>query len=644
MKAAGGLLGLWLLATAASAELRLELEARRLTAAERAASQALLDEARQALPPTLIERLPRTVEVRWQELPAEVYGRAAGRRLLLNRAHLPALVDGSAATTATGRSHGTLRQELLATVLHEIAHLYDRARWLPPTLAAADWQCRQLAAQLGAVGLPGHCRQASARRFSLSDDPALLELAGWARRPGGRGAREHDNGHISRSPDDYELSSPLEFVAVNLEYFLLDPSYACRRPSLHRLLAEHFAWTPPAAPCPPHWPLVNAGQDVEQSPLLELDPARVWQVDYLFAEANQRPMSRWGHSMLRLVVCAPERAPGPDCRLDLQHHLVLSFRAFIDDLQLSSWSGLTGEYPSRLFILPLGQVIDEYTKVELRALSSVPLALERAQIEALVQRSVELHWGYDGRYYFLSRNCAVETLTLLRAALGGRWDGLDSILPNGLLELLVARGLADAAPLAEVGEARRLGYRFDSYRERYEAMFQVVRAQLPVTERSVEAWLDLPPEQRRVWIARADLRTSAALLLLEEAARHRQWQLIRDELKQRYLDQRQRGDELPVDATLRALLADSGYLSRPAELLGDDGYGIPQPAEWARLGQESARRQARLQDLVGSLETALEQQLLPAQQAALAAGETNLAQIRAHLRALHEAAGGLRLR
>ena len=66
--------------------------------------------------------------------------------------------------------------------------------------------------------------------------------------------------------------------------------------------------------------------------------------------------------MLRLVICAPGRDPGPDCRLDLDHHLVLSFRAFVDDVQLSSWDGLTGVYPSRLFILPLGQVIDEYTR------------------------------------------------------------------------------------------------------------------------------------------------------------------------------------------------------------------------------------------------------------------------------------------
>ncbi|MCZ7024184.1 DUF4105 domain-containing protein, partial [Salmonella enterica] len=89
----------------------------------------------------------------------------------------------------------------------------------------------------------------------------------------------------------------------------------------------------------------------------QVDPERVYAIDYLLAEANQNLVSRWGHSMLRLVICAPGRPRGPDCRLDLDQHLVLSYRAFVGDVQLSSWDGLVGKYPSRLFVLPLAQVI-----------------------------------------------------------------------------------------------------------------------------------------------------------------------------------------------------------------------------------------------------------------------------------------------
>lgn len=119
--------------------------------------------------------------------------------------------------------------------------------------------------------------------------------------------------------------------------------------------------------------------------------------------------------MLRLVICRPGRAPGPGCRLDLEHHRVLSFRAFVGDVQISNWRGLTGGYPSRLFVLPLQQVVDEYTKVELRGLQSLPLQLSPGEIAGLLERTAQVHWSYDGRYYFVSNNCAVETAKLLQA-------------------------------------------------------------------------------------------------------------------------------------------------------------------------------------------------------------------------------------
>jgi hypothetical protein len=642
------LAGLLLAAGAARADLRLVLEDDDLSIAERQASQALLDEARQALPPRLLEQLDRRVAVRWsRQLPANAYGSASRfGGLELNRGLLPALADGSAATLETGRPHRTLRRELLATLLHELTHLYDRARLWPTTERAHLQRCRRYAASQGEVGLPDGCRGQTARRFTLSDDPRLLDLAGWPQAVGRRGQRERHNRQLARSPDIYELSSPLEFVAVNLEYFLLDPSYACRRPALYRHFRSHFGWAPATQEaCTGGYAYLNAGSDFARQPLGRLDPERVYQVDYLFAEANQNWVSRWGHSMLRLVICAPDRPRGPDCRLDLDQHLVLSYRAFVGDLQLSSWKGLTGVYPSRLFVLPLDQVIDEYTKVELRSLASIPLRLERNELEALVERAAEQHWSYDGRYYFLSNNCAVETLKLLRSGtVRDELTALDSILPSGLLELLDARGLADRSVLADPVEALRLGYRFDSFRERYQAMFAVLRERLPVPQEQVEEWLSLPAEERAGWFPRADLRAAAALLLLEQAALRRQLLLAQDELKQRYLRGMEQGDGMlnKADATLQDILANSGFLSRPAELL-DSGYGLPQAGEWRQLERQSSERQQLLRRLSDDLDREVRGLLAPTRLAELEAGEANLKHLGTHLRALHKASGGLQL-
>jgi hypothetical protein len=642
------LLVLALLASACSqAELRLQLHDAELSPGERVASQQLLQEALDTLPPRFKQQLDRRVDVRWRDLPEQVYGRA-GRfsGIELNAALLPTLSDGSSATTQTSRPHGNVRRELLATVLHELTHLYDRAQLWSPAQKQLQHQCRLREQSLGVVGLPDNCRGQTARRFTLSDDPLLLDLAGWPQQVGRRGAREQENHQVARSPDSYELSNPREFLAVNMEYFLLDPSYACRRPSLARYLSAHFAWSPAQQQsCSDSLAYLNAGRDFSRQPLGHIDPERVYQVDYLLAEANDALASRWGHSMLRLVICAPGRPRGPDCRLDLQEHLVLSYRAFVGDVQLSSWDGLTGAYPSRLFVLPLEQVIEEYTKVELRSLASVPLKLDRAQLEQLVTRAVEQHWSYDGDYWFLSNNCAVETLKLLRSgSQNPRLQTLDSIMPNGLLDTLVGRGLADRSMLANDAEALRLGYRFDSFRDRYQAMFSVLQAHLPIEQTQVGDWLALPATQRQPWFAQADLRTSAALLLLEQAALRRQLLLAQDELKRRYLSGRDGVDPVlnPAGSALQQILANSGFLSRPAELL-NGGYGLPQRSEWQRLESESQARQQQLRQLSDNLDQEVRTLLEPARLAELQAAEDNLAQLGEHLRTLHKAAGGLQL-
>ncbi|WP_446678055.1 DUF7844 domain-containing protein, partial [Stutzerimonas balearica] len=148
-----------LASNATQAGLRLILDETDLRPTERSASTALLDEAASALPPRLVASLDRQVQVRWLDgLPSATYGRAGPDVLELNRRLLPSLADGSAAHQTTDRPHGTVRQELLATVIHEIAHLYDRARLWPADQALEQARCRQQAAGLGLVGLRDGCR------------------------------------------------------------------------------------------------------------------------------------------------------------------------------------------------------------------------------------------------------------------------------------------------------------------------------------------------------------------------------------------------------------------------------------------------------------------------------------------------------
>ena len=466
---------------------------------------------------------------------------------------------------------------------------------------------------------------------TLSRDPRLRDLAGWQVRPWrvGRGA----NRFSDRSPDAYERHSPAEFVAVNLEHYVLDADYACRRPALAAWFSERLGPPHAAAACAPTLPYLQADNDAGAMSLLALDPARVYAVDYLLAEGNEQPMSRWGHGMLRLVICAPGRVPGPACRLDLQYHRVLSFRAFVGDVQISSWRGLTGSYPSRLFVLPLNQVIDEYTKVELRALSSVPLALRPDEIAALLTRAAQVHWSYDGRYYFISNNCAVETYKLLHDGVPRLAEaGMSSITPRGVRQRLQRAGLADLHVLDDRAQATRQGYYFESAAAHYQAMFDVLRRGIPVPQMSVAQWLDAAPGARAQWFDRGGLRETAAALLLEQAALRRQELIARDALKR--LLRPGIAERAAVQDQLQSLFVRQARLSHPAALLDGPGYGLPQSDEQQRVRAQVAQASSGLADGWKQLQALGRQQLSAELRDDLEQSEANVERLRARLRVL----------
>jgi len=560
-----------------------------LDAGDHAAAEALIERTRARLPDALQRQLPPLRLHLADALPEGVQGHVRGRDILLPRA----LVQATPPDDARG-------DPAVSALLHELAHVLDR--------------------QLG-----------------LSRDPRLLDLAGWQVRPRRFGLRNARNPMRDRSPDAYELRSPAEFVAVNIEHFLLDPQYHCRRPALHRHLAMrlHNEGAAAGAPaCADAFPFVRPGDDDPPAPLETLDPARVHAVEYLFAEPTRAPMSRWGHGMLRLVVCAPGRAPGRDCRFDLDHHRVLSFRAFVDDVQISSWRGLTGRYPSRLFVLPLSQVVEEYTHVELRGLRSVPLRLQPAEIAAVVERAAQLHWTYDGRYAFLGNNCASETFKLLHDAVPRlASERLAAITPNGLLRKLERRGIADASVLEDAGAAVRLGYHFPAADAHYRDLFEVADSALGLPVGDADGWLDLAADARSPWLDQGDLRATAALLVLEEAALRRAEARARDVLKRRLA--RPDADATGSRGLLEEVLVAEGLLVRPAALLaGVPGYGLPQAEELQAAGDRAAALDTTRLDQADRLRHEAEAILPRGMQLDLETTRANIARAASRLRAL----------
>jgi hypothetical protein len=573
----------WLLIPSAHAADRLQLDPSGLDPAQQQIASQTLADVQGLLPDGLLRALPAQVQVRWRDdLPADVHGRAFAGRIGLRRELLDDAVPGA-------------RRARRSALVHELTHVADRT--------GANW----------------------------SRSVRWRDLAGWQRKPWhlGRG----DNDFHDRSPDAYELKDPAEYLAVNAEHFVLDAEFACRRPALAQWYQVHFG-TPPSLPqshCATTLPLLQAGSEEGAASLLQLDPARVHAVDYLFAEGSAQPMSRWGHSMLRLVICRPGRTPGPDCRLDLEYHRVLSFRAFVGDVQISNWRGLTGGYPSRLFVLPLQQVVDEYTKVELRGVQSLPLRLSPGEIASLLERTAQVHWSYDGRYYFISNNCAVETAKLLQAGVPRLGEaGLAQLSPRGLKRRLSRLHVLDEQVLTDrnAAQAQAQGYYFASARDHYQQLFAVASSQLGLPVRDVRGWLKLPAPQRAPWLLQGDLRASAGLLLLEQAAQRRAELRARDVLKRRLLA----APDSAETRGLRQLLEQGGQWLRPGTLLADGGYGLPLADEQVVLAEAVATASAQAVPAWQALRVQLRQQLPAGQRNEMDAIDANLAALGARLR------------
>jgi hypothetical protein len=176
-------------------------------------------------------------------------------------------------------------------------------------------------------------------------------------------------------------------------------------------------------------------------------------------------------------------------------------------------------------------------------------------------------------------------------------------------------------------------------------MLDVARQSLDLPQARVQDWLGLDPHDRAPWLERADLRASAALLLLEQAALRRQQLLSRDEIKRRFFghdaDRRAGGAEAAV--ALQDVRRLESYLGRPATLLPDTGYGQPQADEREALMQEGNRLASQWREQTDWLRNEARQWLSPERLASLNATEANVEALGDQLRRLHREQGGLEL-
>lgn len=256
----------------------------------------------------------------------------------------------------------------------------------------------------------------------------------------------------------------------------------CRYPLFAHYMASSDALTI-ETPCSPILPFMV--QDEEKGwQLEELDIQRVDEVHVLFAGKGQEAASRYGHVMLRLVVC-PETIPQGmsrqrACQLNLDQHRVLGFQAYVDDIQIGYWKGLFGGYRARLWAMRFLEVYERYASGDFREIYSLPLQLDAAEKENLLRGMTQFHWSHDSSYRFFTNNCA----TLLQMLLQKTWSAYQAdrqlrrqkIRPDSWFEKLMASDLAHSELVTDQQQAKKEGYYFPDNRRAFERASTLVRA------------------------------------------------------------------------------------------------------------------------------------------------------------------------
>ncbi|MDW8189830.1 MAG: hypothetical protein RMK80_02535 [Pseudobdellovibrionaceae bacterium] len=140
--------------------------------------------------------------------------------IVINDAFL-ALFNGFDTVSPIPCSHKDLYQKFQSLIIHELSHIYEARAPLTESEKSELQNC-QIFRQESTMPDP-RCEYLQSLNRFVSSRISFQKLS-----------RARKNALSTRSPDPYELRSPEENFAVNMEYFILDPEFRCRRPAYYK--------------------------------------------------------------------------------------------------------------------------------------------------------------------------------------------------------------------------------------------------------------------------------------------------------------------------------------------------------------------------------------------------------------------------
>jgi hypothetical protein len=281
-------------------------------------------------------------------------------------------------------------------------------------------------------------------RLGLEKDKLFESIFGWSVKINSKNNPFKDNSFRFRSL--YSLSSNRkELFNLAVTQLATDNQFSCKLPSVAKYIRGILKVnkTISSFECDKGLPYVEFVQKklIKKIKYINLD--KVHSVQFFFATQSKQIASRFGHAMLKIVLCSEKRTSISDkCLTDFSDHLILSFRAATGLEPISAMKGLNGQYPMQIYFMNQDTAMREYNLNEQRDLHGYTLNVSNDDKLMIVKRVIESYWQYSGRYYFTSQNCATELLSLLRSSLQRKNTLKDSpVTPIGLKNLLLKEKL-----------------------------------------------------------------------------------------------------------------------------------------------------------------------------------------------------------
>lgn len=428
--------------------------------------------------------------------------------------------------------------------------------------------------------------RAQAREFDkihhASTSLKFQNLAGWFRKGLLIRKKVNLNQNEDRSLDPLENDDLSIAFELNYQQFFTDPNYRCHRPNFYEYFSELTGSTPnEESNCKMNREITIVSESLSSSGAVfkrTLDPNRIYQIHYLFAGKGKQMMSKWGHAMFRLIICAPDREVGPNCLNDISEHVVVSYRANVEDININYLKGLRGSYSSQLYLMNFNDVLNEYNKGEMRDIISLPLNFTQEQVTQFTNRVLENYWSYSGRYYFLTNNCATEALQLMKIAYPEEHPLLSTrtLHPLSLYKLLDRLEIIDTTLLDDEAQAIKTGYLFKGINSKLLSSLNLFldSKRSSGDQRFDEFAFQSSPVERRLLygeklkVSNNKAKTIANALRLEE-----QIQFIKEQMLSKKLTKKLFGKDSGFDQNIKGLKELLKVITDQSN--ANNGYGIP---------------------------------------------------------------------